>query len=99
MSHVGPRGCQIAPSVSERARQTKPSAPPRLLCKGLRNWVGQAVSPAGLVFTPSDALGYLDRQWIGFHHILVVRRPIATGSSPTWRTHSCVPCRDTCSAL
>src|SRR5437867_11989460 len=25
----------------------------------------------------ADAWGYLDRQWIGFHHTLVGRRPIA----------------------
>src|SRR5437867_5342535 len=29
----------------------------------------------------ADAWGYLDRQWIGFHHTLVGRRPIATGWS------------------
>ena len=30
----------------------------------------------------ADAWGYLDRQWIGFHHTLVGRRPIATGWKP-----------------
>src|SRR5947209_11654721 len=38
------------------------------------------VSPAPL--PRADAWGYLDRQWIGFHHTFVGRRPIATGWKP-----------------
>src|SRR5438445_12529139 len=30
----------------------------------------------------ADAWGYLDRQWIGFHHTFVGRRPMATGCKP-----------------
>src|SRR5437899_8827475 len=30
----------------------------------------------------ADAWGYLDRQWIGFHHTLVGRTPMATGCKP-----------------
>ena len=82
MSHVGPRGCQIAPSVSERARQTKPSAHLACCARVCETGWGRRFRLPGLFFTPSDALGYLDRQWIGFHHTLVGRRPIATGWKP-----------------
>src|SRR5436853_57052 len=40
--------------IPARETKPKPSAPPRLQCKGLQNWVGQAVSPAGPIFRTSS---------------------------------------------
>src|SRR5207245_6132557 len=41
------------------ARQTKPSAPPSLLCKGLQSGWGRRFRLPGQFFTRSDAWGYL----------------------------------------
>src|SRR2546425_7924892 len=56
----------IAPSVRRceklipAARQTKPSAPPSLLCKGLQSGWGRRFRLPGQFFTPSDAWGYVE---------------------------------------
>src|SRR5437899_13064922 len=42
------------------ARQTKPSAPPSLLCKGLQSGWGRRFRLPGQFFTPSDAWGYVE---------------------------------------
>src|SRR5437867_9283504 len=58
----------IAPSVRvsrcekigfRAARQTKPSAPPSLLSKGLQTGWGRRFRLPGQFFTPSDAWGYV----------------------------------------
>src|SRR2546425_8408362 len=59
----------IAPSVRRceklipAARQTKPSAPPSLLCKGLQSGWGRRFRLPGQFFTRSDAWGYHDPSW------------------------------------
>src|SRR5207245_4459343 len=75
------------------ARQTKPSAPPSLLSKGLQTGWGRRFRLPGQCFTPSDAQrgdgfartrpradawGNLDRQWDWFSSRFVGHRPIPT---------------------